>query len=663
VSPHVVAQTAVTDLLTGWRLVTSLAGILLIALVVGRLLGVRRSTGVTLLSGLIGWLAGATLAVVLARNHEHGEAGFTRNLWLFSTFFTMSAVVWMEMLAKPGALARAQTSLSRIPRPVRAVRQRTQRISRYAQITRIAARYGFGRSLGMTDGDADTSGSSMAVRLRLALQEAGGMFVKAGQVLSTRSDLLPPTVARELSRLQDNVAPASRAAVEELLEAELGRPVESVFDEFDWEPLAAASIGQAHRARLQTGEDVVVKVQRPDVAELVERDLEVLTRLGHTLEARAAWAVEYRVSEQVAEFAERLRDELDFRVEARTTEEIAAQLHAFPNVRIPNVYEDLTTAKVLVLEWLDGVSVRQAEAVDAMNIDRAALADALLRSSLHQMIVDGHFHADPHPGNVLVLREGAIGLIDFGAAGRLDAGQQSSLLQMMVAVNERDAGLLRQAVLDVATVRPGFDDEQFERALARFMSRHLGSGATPSAAMFTDLLQLFLSFGLVVPAEFSTFFRALVTLEGTLTTLSPGFQVIEAAERVASEWARDRLSADNFRQLARDEVIRLAPILRRLPRQVDRLATLAARGDLRARVSLLSVPEDVKVLTRLLNRAVLALLAGVVGLISVLLIGIDGGPEFSGQTSLYEFLGYFGLFCATVLVMRVLVAILRDGLN
>jgi ubiquinone biosynthesis protein len=222
---------------------------------------------------------------------------------------------------------------------------------------------------------------------------------------------------------------------------------------------------------------------------------------------------------------------------------------------------------------------------------------------------------------------------------------------------------MRQAVLEVASLRRGFDDEQLERSLARFMARNLGPGATPSAAMFNELLQLFFAFGITLPPEFSTFFRAMVTLEGTLTTLCPGYLVIDAAQAIAKEWARDRLTADTLQDLARQELLSLAPMLRRVPRHVDRLATIVERGDVRANVSLFRDPEDVRVVTRLVNRVVVAFLGGVVGVISVVLLGVQGGPPFTGSTSLYQFFGYFGLFCSTVLVLRVLVAVLRDGLN
>jgi ubiquinone biosynthesis protein len=653
------------DAVHGWNLVLSLPVILAIAWLSGRLLGVSRSWLGTVVAGVAGWLAALALSLAIASG-DTGAPGFTRNLWVFAAVFTMSASVWVELLAKPGALARAQSGLVSVPRPLRAVRRSSRRLSRYAQITGIAVKHGFGPLLGLgqpAGDDVAQPATPAARRLRQALEECGGMVVKLGQVLSTRADLLPAGVVAELSRLQDQVAPAPPAAVRALLEAELGRPVDEVFAEFDPEPIAAASIAQAYRGRLRGGEAVVVKVQRPGIAESVDRDLLVLDELARVAETRTAWGADYHVTDLATEFADRLREELDFRLEARNATEIAAALTPADGVHVPVVHAELSTARVLVMEWLDGVSVREVERIDALGLDRARLAEALLRASLRQMLVDGRFHADPHPGNVLVLGDGRLGLIDFGATGRLDALQQASMREMLVAVRQRDAGLLRSAVLEVATLRRQFDDDQLERALARFMARHLAAGAAPSAAMFNDLLQLFFAFGINLPPEFSTFFRALVTLEGTLTTLSPGYLVIEAAEQVAAEWARASLAPASLQELARQELGSLALLLRRTPRQLDRIATIVQRGNLQARVRLFADEEDVRVVTRLLNRVVLAGLGGLVGVLSVMLLGTQGGPPFTGDTSLFQFFGYFGLFCATVLILRVIVAILRDGLN
>jgi ubiquinone biosynthesis protein len=660
----ILAAESLRDLID-FAVLLSLPGVLVLAWLVGRLLGVRRSWTTTVLSGLIGWVGGVALSLAIASQRKDMSEGFTRNVWLFSTLGVMSASVWIELLAKPGTLARAQTGLTSIPHPIEAVKRRGRRVSRYAQITRIAIRNGLGPSLGLGrhSEDGDARQVPFARRLRHALEECGGMFVKMGQVASTRSDLVSPPVAEELSNLQDHVAPAPPEGVRELLEDELGAPVDEVFAEFDWNSLAAASIGQVHRARLHGGRQVVVKVQRPGIASSVNRDLDVLDELATMVEQRTTWGADYHVSDLADEFAERLREELDFEIEARNASDIAANLDDDSNVRIPVVFRDLTTRRVLVMEWLDGVSVRETDEIDDLGVDRRELAEDLLRTMLQQMLIDAQYHADPHPGNVMVLRDGRLALIDFGAASRIDPLQQTAIRDVMIGVSQRDPDQLRQAVLQVATLRRDVDDEELERALARFMTRHLAPGMVPSAAMFNDLLQLFFTFGINLPPELSTFFRALITLEGTLTTLSPGYPVIDRAEAIAAEWMRARLAPSSFEELAREELIRMGPLLRRLPRRLDRIANQIERGNFRARVSLLSDPHDEHVVTKLVNRTVLALTGGVVGLIGAILLGVGGGPPFAGDTSLYEFFGYFSLFCSVVLMMRVIVSVLHDGVN
>ncbi len=650
-------------------LATTIVAILVVAWVASRLLGVRRSATATLLSGAVGWLTSIVVSLIITdvpfreanRSEEFGD-----RVWLFGVVFTLLAAAGVQLVAKPGALARAQSGLVSVPRPIRSLRQRYRRLRRYTEITRIAARHRLAPWL--SEGDhtpalAADGAVSAGRRLRLALEEGGGMFVKLGQLLSTRPDVVPPGVVAELARLRDQVAPADPAAVRALLEAELGGPVTDVFAEFDWEPLAAASIGQVYRARLEGGDEVIVKVQRPGIADAVARDIDVLRSLARAAEARTPWAAEYHVVDLAAEFSERLAEELDFRIEARHATDIAANLAGFPAVHVPRVYHEFSTAKVLVMEWLDGVSVGDGDRVDALDLDRRQLADALLRCSLQQMLIDGHFHADPHPGNLLVLADGRLGLIDFGAAGRLDPLQQSALRELMLAVSQRDAAAMREAILAVATLRRDYDDEQLERALARFLARHLSPGTAPSPAMFNELLQLFFTFGIILAPELTTFFRAFVTLEGSLTTLSPGFLAIDGAQQLATEWAGERFTPTALGDLARQEVVSLLPLLRRVPRHVDRIARLVERGQLTSRVRLLSDEHDVRIITTLVNRVVLAFTGGVLGIISVILLGLPGGPLLSSTTSMFQFFGYIGLFLSTVLVLRVLVTVLRDGLN
>jgi ubiquinone biosynthesis protein len=650
-----------------WLLIPAFAFAIFAGVFVGRVLGVRRSVTASVLSGIFGFVVGVVISLLIASERENASDGFARNLFLFALFGAMAAAVWIEFLSRPGMMARAQTGLASVPHPIRSLRRRGRRMARYAEITRIAVRNGLGPSLGLGrhDGDVSADGNRAPTvrRLRISLEQCGGMFVKLGQIASTRSDFLSPDIIKELSLLQDRVPPADRDDVAELLEDELGVAVDDVFPKFDWDPIAAASIGQVYRAALPDGSSVVVKVIRPGIEETVATDLSVLDELGRVVETRTSWGAEYHVMDLVDEFSTRLREELDFRIEARNARTIATNLPHGSRVVVPAVYEDLSTSRVLVMEWLDGVSVRDVAWDDARPAERTKIADLLLRMFLEMMLQDGVYHADPHPGNVMLLRDGRLALIDFGATGRLDSVQQSALREMMAGVGRRDADAVAQAVLQVASLRRGVDVADFERALARFMAQHLGPGSRPDAAMFNAMLRLFFDFGITLPAEWSTFFRALIVLEGTLTTIAPDYSVIDAAESIAGQWVRAQITPGSVQQAVRDEILRAVPMLRRLPRHVDRAFNMLERDGIRVRVTHFQDDDDARFITTLVNRAVLAFLAGAIGLLSVGLIAIEGGPPFTGGTSLFRVFGYFGLFCATVLAMRVIVAVLRDRLN
>jgi ubiquinone biosynthesis protein len=468
---------------------------------------------------------------------------------------TMLITVLLDLLARPGRLAAVENRLhaGRMPHPIRSIRRGISHTRRYLEVSRIATRHGLtsylggkarppqGRPvarapLGGPDAERPVPAAyarprPAATSARAALEEVGGMFIKLGQVLSTRSDLLPADVIAELSALQDHVTPVSRTGIEAVLTAELGAAPAEVFATFDPQPLAAASIAQAHRAQLASGEQLVVKVQRPGVRALVERDLSILLRLARSLEARASWARAYHVSEMAHRFADALTEELDFRVEARN---IAAAGSASAVIKVPVIYPELSTSRVLVMERLEGVSARDAGPLLARpGTDRPALARDLLNCLLRQIMIGGTFHADPHPGNVMVLRDGQLGLIDFGSVGRLDPIQQAGLRRLLIAVARRNPSELHDALLDMAQVRAGADHDALERALAQFMAQHLGPGMVPDAAMFTALFKLLTGFGITFPPVIGGVFRAMITLEGTLTLLAPGFQLVEETRNLA----------------------------------------------------------------------------------------------------------------------------------
>jgi ubiquinone biosynthesis protein len=652
-------------------LVATLLGSILLGLIANRLLGIRQSWGRIFVVGFLGFGTGVTFSLTVGAQNINSFA----HPFVFSASILVSIMLYsvaFELLARTSVANGARRRRAGVSNPLRSARRRLARWARYLQITGIAARHGLSpyvrgrRALASAGQPADASSARRLWRSACgAMEEAGGTFVKLGQVLSTRPDLLPPEAITEFSGLQDRVTPAPAGAVEALLAEELGASPVDVFDEFAPQPLAAASIAQVYRARLKTGEQVVVKVQRPAIREPVERDLDILMNMARTLEARAAWARDFGVVELAEGFAEALREELDFRVEARNTATVATSLDAQHSggkqalVRVPRVFSQFSTSRVLVIEWLDGVNVREAgPLLDELGLDRVALARALLRCFLRQILRDGTFHADPHPGNVMVLRDGSLALIDFGSVGRLDPIQQSALQRMLIALERRDALMLADALLDIAQARPQADEERLERALAHFMAQRLGPGMPMGAEVFKELFAVLFEFGLAFPPVVGGVFRALVTLQGTLLCLAPEFQMVDEARAMGAEWMREMLAPRSLRKAGADELLSLLPILRRLPRRLDQLTAMATHGGLPLNVRLFADERDARFVNRLVSRVTLAFLGAALGIMSILLLGLQGGPAItlSPPISVYQMFGYLGLFISMILILRVIIA-------
>ncbi|MGI5163970.1 ABC1 kinase family protein [Spirillospora sp. CA-253888] len=613
------------------------------ALVAGLAWAIRRLLGLPVGTGraMIGALAGFSLTGALARDLQQ------QSPWSYLALSLVSAVlVAMAFVVVAEALVPAGT----LPHPLEAVSalsRRATRSRRYSQIVRIAVRHGLGPYL------RGRGGGVPARSLRLALQEGGATFVKFGQALSTRRDLLSEEFAAELARLQDQVEPAPAADVERVLAEELGGSPHAVFAAFEPEPLAAASVGQVHRARLHSGEEVVVKVLRPGVRPLVERDLDILGRLAASLERRTRWGRALGAVELADGFAEALREELDFRVEARNMAAVAA---AGRSLRVPAAYPELSTERVLVQEWLDGVPLAQADAViAAQGLDRARLARDLLAALLTQIMRDGVFHADPHPGNILLLRDGSLALLDFGSVGRLDGRARAALEHLLIAVGRGDAAAMGDALLEIVARPERVDRARLERALGRFAARHLNAGPASAAEMFTGLFALVAEHGLAVHPEIAAVFRAMATLEGTLTRLDPSFDIVAEAREHAAAGAGPQA----LKEAAAGELMAALPVLRRLPRRLDRITHALEHGGLGVNVRLLADEDDRRLVTALLHQTLLTVLGATAVLAAVLLLGTPGGPAVTPSVGLFQVFGYTMFGIGSVLVLRVLFTVFR----
>ena len=553
-------------------LATSMVLVAVLAWASRQLLGVPVGALRALIAGLLGFAA----AWILGRWLQAAQPGHT--VAFLTVALGVPLIVAMAFLVAAEVLVPSGT----LPQPVELIRDARRALARsrrYAQISRIAVRHGLGpylRGWRQRGGDPAGGRAALALSLRRALEEGGVTFTKLGQLLSTRRDLLPEEFIAELSQLQDRAEPAPWDQVAEVITGSLGAPAEQVFAELQPDPAAAASIAQVHKARLRRdtgpGAEVAVKVQRPGIRDTVEQDLDILLRLAVRLEDRTRWARAVGTVGVAQGFAAAMREELDFRVEARNMAAVTAnwpdQQRAVGGsvaVVLPALHHELCTEHVLVIDWLDGVNLRTAgQLIDDRGLDRAELSRALLRSMVYQITEGGVFHADPHPGNVLLLTDGRLALLDFGSVGRLDAQQRSALQDLLLALGRADPAALRDALLELVTRTDEIDELQLERALGQFMARHLVGGAAATAEMFTDLFLLASRFELAIPAEIATVLRALGTLEGTLALLTPEIDITAEARQYADHLVR-KVSPRTVPQTAAGELAALLPVLRRLP--------------------------------------------------------------------------------------------------
>ncbi len=457
-----------------------------------------------------------------------------------------------------------------------------------------------------------------AEHIRMALEDLGAAWIKLGQILSTRADLLPPEYQAELAKLQDAAPPVPLEAVRVVITTELGRPPEELFARFDPTPLAAASIGQAHMATLFDGTEVVVKVRRPGVVEQVEQDLEIFLNLAAAVSRRWELAEEYDLVGLAQEFAQTLRAELDYLREGRNAERFAKNFAGDPMVHIPRIFWETTTSWVLTLERIRGIKINDLPALEAAGVERTALAERAARILLKMVFEDGFFHADPHPGNFFVEPGGRIGLIDFGMVGTVDEPTQERLAALLLAAASQDPDRLVDAFLDLGVARRRVDRATLRGDLEHLMERYYGRpiGEVAVGPVLTDALAVIRRHRLHLPANLALLLKTVMMAEGLAAQLDPDFRLTTVLVPYAERLMLRQYSPLRWAHRLGTASLEAAELGMELPLQLRRLLRELEQGELQLGMRPEGFEPLVRRFERLANRLVLGMLASafIVGL-------------------------------------------------
>jgi len=543
---------------------------------------------------------------------------------------------------------------------------------RLAEIAAVLIRHGLGdgvRRFGLADAlekaghrlhwehAADLARLPPPVQLRRALEELGPTFVKLGQILAGRSDLLGPEWIAELSHLHSRVPALPLEALLPQLREDLGGEPAQVFARFDTEPLAAASIAQVHTARLQDGTEVIVKIRRPGITAVIDADLRLLQRFAAVAEAEVPALVPYRPQQLVREFGRSLQRELDLATECRNAERIAANLAPLGFMSVPAVHWPLTKTRINVQTRIDGIPGEQLDALDSAGFDRRLLAQRGARAVLKMIVEDGFFHADPHPGNVFYLPDNRIAFIDFGMVGRLSTRRREDLLNLLLGLVQRRPQQVADVLLDWA-VGAGRGTEsinqgQLEAEIEDFVDQYHG---TPLAdlslgGMLTDVTAIMREHRLALPSELALLIKAFISLESMGRGLDPTFHMATEALPILEQVLRARYRPRALAQRGWHTLQRLLQVTEQLPHDLSRLLRTARRGQIQVGIEVSHLQHVGDQVDRAASRLAVALVIAALIIGSSIVMTVSGGPQLFGLPA-FGLLGYLGAAAGAVWLLR-----------
>ena len=558
------------------------------------------------------------------------------------------------------------------------LRSTYKNVNRAKEIINVFLKYGFGRIIDQihfqrfiplrtrikTFGQWPAlKGPSVPQRLRMAFSELGPTFIKLGQLLSARPDLITKPFADEFKKLQDEVPPFPAGQAKKIIEDETKQPLDSIFLVFDDAPLAAASVAQVHRATLLDGSEVIIKVQRPDVHEQIDSDIAILSTLANLLDRYVAESRFFNPRGIVEEFSRTIRRELNFKEEARNCERFRKNFDGSPDIYIPRVYSEFVTEKILVMEKIMGVRIDDTADIQSMGLDRSQLAKKGVNAYFKQILEDGLFHADPHPGNIFVMPDGKIGLMDFGIVGRVSPELREIIANTLLALINKDFDKLVDQYIELGYVPEELDlgdfRKEFKADIADFLEPLYGLTLKElNFAEYVDTLtHLSLKHHMKIPSDLLLINKAMLIVENICRELDPDFDFISAAEPYAARLVKQRISPSWIYEKAQKNLEEIASFASVFPKQLRQFIRKVLRDDIHMKLTHIGLDKLIRDMDRSSNRIAFSMVVSAIILSSAIMHATGVGPKLFGMSVLAN----ISFVAAFFLGIWLLISIIRSG--
>ena len=539
-----------------------------------------------------------------------------------------------------------------------------ERLKRYKDVAMLLIKYGRSDLISVAglegsvlpDEIVAESEAAPAEELAKDLEKLGPTFIKLGQLLSTRADLLPGPYLEALTRLQDHIEPFPYEEVERIVSGELAVRMSKAFADFDPTPLAAASLSQVHRAYMRDGREVVVKVQRPNIRDLIVGDLESLSEIAHFLDQHTELGRRYEFDNMLINLRKSLLRELDFTIEANNLHTIGENLAEFENIVVPEPVDDFTTTRVLTMEYIAGKKITALNPLRLLEIDGGLLADEFFRAYLKQFLIDGFFHADPHPGNVFLTDDNRIALLDVGMVGRMTRTFQDNLLRLLLAISEGRGEMAAQAAIKMGEEKEGFDRVAFERRITDLVADNSDAilSRMNAGKVTLEITRISADCWFRLPAEFTMIAKALLNLDRVVYTLDPHFD----PNIIIRERANEILQRNILRSVAPNNllssVVDLKEFVEKLPTRVNRILDAAGNNDLRFKVDAIDEKIVLEGLQKVANRITLGLVVAALIVGAAMLMRVETSFRIFGYPGLAMIFFLLAAAAGLLLVFSIL---------